>query len=241
MVSAFLLIYYTDVAGISATAAGRLFLVVRVWGGVTDLLAGRRVDRTDTRWGRFRPYLLFGSVPLLLLLVAMFSIPGGLDDSGKVVWAYVTYALFSLAYSFVNIPYGWCFAVSRERVARDPAVISVRQTVSMVRHNRPLLLPCASSALFLSGMFSLQTVGVYYARDVLGNADLYIVLILVQTVGMILASVAMPRAVEAVGKKRTYLMAGAFAALSAGAVAVAPARPRRSASPASGCSGSGWA
>jgi glucuronide carrier protein len=287
MVSAFLLIYYTDVAGISASVAGTLFLVVRVWGGVTDLFAGRRVDETDTRWGRFRPYLVFGSIPLLGLLVALFSIPGGLSAGGKIAWAYATYALFSLAYSFVNIPYGslsaamtqdpddraklssaravaasltilmiavvvspqisgggdlqrsltittivfavigyalylWCFAVSRETVQRDAAPVSLRDTASMVRHNRPLVLLCGSAVLFLTGMFAIQTVGVYYARDVLGNADLYIVLTLVQTVGMILASALVPLAVEAVGKKRTYIVAGLFAAGSAVAVALAP-------------------
>ena len=106
MVAVFLLIYYTDVAGVSASTAGTVLLVVRVWGGFTDLLAGRRVDETATRWGRFRPYLLFGSVPLLGLLVATFSIPGGLGGNATLVWAFVSYALFSLAYSFVNIPYG---------------------------------------------------------------------------------------------------------------------------------------
>jgi glucuronide carrier protein len=286
-VSAFLLIYYTDVAGISAAAAGTLFLVVRVWGGVTDLFAGRRVDETNTRWGRFRPYLLFGSVPLLLLLIALFSIPSGLSDSGKVVWAYVSYALFQLAYSFVNIPYGslsaamtqepderaklsssravaasitilaiavvvspqisgggdlqrsltittvvfaavglalylWCFSTSRETVQRDAEQVSLRETVAMMRRNRPLVLLCASSLLFLTGMFSLQTVGVYYARDVLGNADLYIVLTLVQTVGMIVASVLVPVAVETIGKKRTYLVAASIGAAGAVGVALAP-------------------
>ena len=82
MVSSFLLIYYTDVAGIPA-AAGTLFLVVRVWGGFTDLLAGRRVDATSTRWGKFRPYLLFGSPALLLLLVAVFTVPGVLRVGGN--------------------------------------------------------------------------------------------------------------------------------------------------------------
>src|SRR5689334_8035817 len=106
MVSAFLLIYYTDVVGVSAAAAGTLFLVVRVWGGLTDLYAGRRVDGTSTRWGRFRPYLLVGSAPLMLLLVALFSVPNGLGAGGKIAWAYLSYALFSPAYSFVNIPYG---------------------------------------------------------------------------------------------------------------------------------------
>src|SRR5215212_6845011 len=106
MVSAFLLIYYTDVAGISAATAGTLFLVARIWGGATDLFAGHRVDDTSTRWGRFRPYLLFGSVPLLVTLVAVFSIPGGLSDDAKIAWAFGSYAMFQLAYSFVNIPYG---------------------------------------------------------------------------------------------------------------------------------------
>jgi glucuronide carrier protein len=286
MVSAFLLIYYTDVAGISAATAGTLFLVVRVWGGVTDLFAGRRVDETETRWGRFRPYLLFGSVPLLALLVALFSIPGGLSDGGKVVWAYVSYALFSLAYSFVNIPYGslsaamtqepderaklstsramsasltillisvvvspqisgggdlqrsltfttvvfavigfalylWCFFTARERVRRDEEKVSLRETLSMMRRNRPLVVLCASTLLFLTGMFSVQTVGVYYARDVLGNADLYIVMTLVQTAGMIIASALIPKAVETAGKKRTYLVAGVIAVTAGVAIALA--------------------
>lgn len=257
MASAFLLIYYTDVAGISAAVAGTLFLVVRIWGGVADLIAGRTVDKTDTRWGKFRPYLLFAAAPLLLSLVALFSIPGGLGDGGKIAWAYASYALFSLAYSFVNIPYGslsaamtqdpderarlstarmtaanlvilgiavvvspqisgagdlqrsltittvvfalvgmvlylWCFSTTRETVARDAAKVSLRATVGMMRHNRPLLVLCASSLLFLTGMFSLQTVGVYYARDVLGDADLYIMLTVVQTAGMIAAAGLVP-------------------------------------------------
>lgn len=287
MVSAFLLIYYTNVAGISAATAGTLFLVVRVWGGFTDLYAGRRVDETQTRWGKFRPYVLFGSVPLLVLLVVLFSIPGGLSPGGKLVWAYASYALFQLAYSFVNIPYGslaaamtqvpddraklstsrsiaasltilviavavspqisgggnlqrsltittvafavlgfalylWCFATSRETVQRDVEKASLRETLGMMRHNRPLVLLCASSLVFLTGWFSLQTVAVYYARDVLGNANLYIVLTVVSTAGMVLAAALVPKAVEAVGKKRTYLGAGVIAAAAAVGFAVAP-------------------
>ena len=129
MVSAFLLIYYTDVAGISAATAGTLFLVVRVWGGFTDLFAGRGVDETETRWGKFRPYLLFGSVPLLVLLVALFSIPGGLSPGGKLVWAYVSYALFSLAYSFVNIPYG-SLAAAMTQVPDERAKLSTSRVIA---------------------------------------------------------------------------------------------------------------
>lgn len=286
-VSAFLLIYYTNVAGITAAAAGTLFLVVRIWGGFTDLFAGRRVDDTQTRWGKFRPYLLFGPVPLLVLLVAVFSIPGGLSLGGKLAWAYVSYALFQLAYSFVNIPYGslsaamtqlpddraklstsrsiaasltilliavavspqisgagnlqrsltittaafaiigfalylWCFTTSRETVRRDVETVSLRDTLRMMRHNRPLVLLCAATLLFLSGMFAQQTVAVYYARDVLGNANYYIVLTVVSTAGMILASALVPKAVEVAGKKHAYLVAGLIAAASAVGFALAP-------------------
>ena len=84
------------------------------------------------------------------------------------------------------------------------------------------ILVCASSLLFLTGMFSMQTVGVYYARDVLGNADLYIVMTVVQTVGMIIASLIVPEAVEAVGKRRTYLVAGVVAAIAGVGVVAAP-------------------
>jgi glucuronide carrier protein len=287
MVSAFLLIYYTDVAGISAATAGTLFLIVRVWGGVTDLIAGRRADATSTRWGKFRPYVLFGSIPLMGLLVALFSIPSGLSDDAKVIWAFVSYALFSLVYSFVNIPYGslsaamtqepgeraklstarmisasltilaiaiivspqiagggdlqhsltittlvfavtgvamyvWCFATSRETVQRDVTDVSLRDTIAMMRHNRPLVLLCASSLLVLTAMFSLQTVGVYYARDVLGNADLYIVMTIVQTAGMIIAAAVVPKAIAATGKKRTYIVAGAIAAAASIGIALTP-------------------
>jgi glucuronide carrier protein len=287
MVSAFVLIYYTDVAGISAAAAGTLLLLARVWGGFTDLFAGRRVDATSTRWGKFRPYLLFGPVPLLALLVAIFSIPSGLSEGGKLAWAFVTYALFSLAYSFVNIPYGslaaamtqepderarlsssravsasvtilliaaavapqiegsgdlqrsltittaifaaiglvlylWCFATSREAVQRETDKVGVRETVSMIRHNRPLVLLCASSLLFLTGMFSISTVAVYYARNVLGSADLYIVMTVVQTVLMVAAAAFVPKIAGALGKKRTYILAGTVAAISSVAFALAP-------------------
>lgn len=118
--------------------------------------------------------------------------------------------------------YLWCFAAAREGPQRSSERISVSATVDMMRHNRPLMVLCGSSLLFLAGMFSLQTVGVYYARDVLGNADLYIALTVVQTVGMIAAAGVVPKAVGAIGKKRTYILAGVITCVSGIAVAVAP-------------------
>ena len=93
----FLLVYYTDVAGISAAAAGTLLLVVRIFDAFADVFAGRVVDRAfSKRFGKFRPFIMFGSIPLLLLSVATFSVPQ-LGESGTLLYAYVTYAALGLA------------------------------------------------------------------------------------------------------------------------------------------------
>jgi glucuronide carrier protein len=102
----FLLYYYTDVAGITAAAVGTMFLVVRLWDAFADLLAGRLVDKTMTRWGKFRPFLMFGAVPLLFMSFLVFHVPTGASGSIKLLYAYGTYAVLGLVYSLVNIPYG---------------------------------------------------------------------------------------------------------------------------------------
>lgn len=106
MTSLFLLVYYTDVVGMSAAAAGTLFLVIRVWDAFADVFAGRVVDATMTRWGKFRPFFLFGAVPLMLLSVATFTVPALAEGATAVLLAYLTYGLLGLVYSLVNIPYG---------------------------------------------------------------------------------------------------------------------------------------
>ena len=102
----FLLIYYTNVVGLNPAPIATMFLVVRVWDAFADLAAGRLVDITRSRWGKFRPYLLFASLPLLLSSVALFSVPNFDSTTAKYVYAYVTYALLGFLYSLTNIPYG---------------------------------------------------------------------------------------------------------------------------------------
>lgn len=102
----FLLIYYTNVVGLHPAPIATMFLVVRAWDAFADLSAGRLVDLTRSRWGKFRPYLLFASLPLLLSSVALFSVPNFSTDTAKYVYAYVTYALLGFLYSLTNIPYG---------------------------------------------------------------------------------------------------------------------------------------
>ncbi len=103
-VMTYLLYFYTDVLGISAVAAGGVFAVARFIDAVSDPIMGMIAERTNSRWGRMRPYILFGSVPLALITVLTFTVPD-LSDVGKLVWAYVTYTMFGLIYTLVTIPY----------------------------------------------------------------------------------------------------------------------------------------
>ena len=100
----FLLYYYTDVFGISAAAAGTLLLVTRLWDAVTDPAMGAIADRTNTRHGKFRPYLLWVAVPYGAMGYLMFAGPD-LSDTGKLIYAYVTYALMMTLYTAINVPY----------------------------------------------------------------------------------------------------------------------------------------
>jgi GPH family glycoside/pentoside/hexuronide:cation symporter len=101
----FLLYFYTDVFGISAKSAGTMLLVTKVWDAINDPLFGYLADRTRTAWGRFRPYLIWMSVPFAVTGILTFYTPD-LTDQGKLVYAYITYTLLMMAYSAINIPYG---------------------------------------------------------------------------------------------------------------------------------------
>ena len=118
-------------AGISPAAAGTLLALVRIYNAVTDIVAGRIVDRTSTRWGRCRPFLLWGGLPLLLLSVTVFSVPTGWNTTGKLVYAGVTYGLLVTAYSFVNIPYG-SLASSMTQAPRERARLSASRTLMAI-------------------------------------------------------------------------------------------------------------
>jgi glucuronide carrier protein len=125
LAGAFLLYYYTDVAGISAAAVGTMFLVVRLWDAVADLIAGRAVDRTMTRWGKFRPFIMFGAIPLLFLSFLTFHVPAG-GTSLKLLYAYGTYAVLGLLYSLVNIPYGSLASAMTQSVHQRAKLVAAR-------------------------------------------------------------------------------------------------------------------
>ena len=100
----YLLFFYTEVFGLTPGAAGWLLLFSRLWDAVNDPMMGALADRTNTRWGKFRPYLLWIAIPIWAAGVLMFTTPE-LDESGKLVYAYVTYIFMMMMYTAVNIPY----------------------------------------------------------------------------------------------------------------------------------------
>ncbi len=98
------LFFYTDVFGITAAAAGTMFLVARLWDSFFDVFVGIMSDRTKTRWGKYRPYLLWFAIPFAVMGVITFYTPD-FGQTGKLIYAYVTYSLMMIVYSLINVPY----------------------------------------------------------------------------------------------------------------------------------------
>ncbi|MEM6698394.1 MAG: MFS transporter, partial [Bacteroidota bacterium] len=109
-VATFLFIFYTDVFGLSPYTVGGLFLVARFSDGISDVVMGILGDRTDTKYGKFRPWILWTALPLAVILSLLFTNPE-LGQNGKIVYAYITYIFFTLIYTANNIPYGALMAV----------------------------------------------------------------------------------------------------------------------------------
>ncbi len=103
-ITIYLLFFYTDVFGLAAVAAGTMIAVSRLLDALFDVVIGMFADRTTTRWGKFRPYILWGALPLAISAVLAFSTPS-FGGAPKIVYAYVTFIAFMFLYSAVNIPY----------------------------------------------------------------------------------------------------------------------------------------
>lgn len=121
----FLIYFYTDVFGLTARSAGQLMLVTRVFDAVSDPLVGYMADRTRSSWGRFRPYLLWMSLPLAITAVLTFTTPD-LPPTAKLVYAYVTYTAVMFAYTAINVPYSALMGVISADSAERTSVSTYR-------------------------------------------------------------------------------------------------------------------
>jgi sugar (glycoside-pentoside-hexuronide) transporter len=127
----FQLAFYTDTFGITAAAAGTLFLVVRVFDAAFDPLMGVVADRTNTRWGKFRPWVLWTAVPFGIMGFLTFATPD-LGPSGKLAYAYVTYILLMMVYSANNLPYSALSGVMTGDVVERTSLSSYRMVFAMM-------------------------------------------------------------------------------------------------------------
>ena len=111
----FLMIFYTDVFGISMSAVATLMLISRFWDAINDPIIGALTDKTHTRWGRFRPWLLFGAPITALVLILTFWAHPEWSQTAKIIYMAVTYCILVLGYTCVNLPYGTlCGAMTQD-------------------------------------------------------------------------------------------------------------------------------
>lgn len=135
----YLMIFYTDVFGMPAAVVGTMFLITRVWDSAFDPIIGVIADRTQSRWGKFRPYLLYLAVPFAVIGVLTFTTPD-FSDGGKVIYAYLTYSLMMMVYSAINVPYASLLGVMSAEPKDRNTLSTYRMTFAYIGSFIALLL-----------------------------------------------------------------------------------------------------
>ena len=175
----FLTYYYVDVWGIPATALLWLFPLVRAFGAFDDVIMGLIADRTNTRWGKFRPYLLFGAIPYGICGYLMFAGPN-LSPHGKIAYAFITYALMLISYTVINVPYSALLGV----ISPSPRTRTVASTYRFVG---------AFGAAFLISLFVRPLVKFLGAESEIRGFQLTMAIFAIVSVALILITFAMTR------------------------------------------------
>ncbi len=151
MLALYLTWFYTDVFGLAPEVVATLFLVIRIFDAFTDPIMGSICDHTQSRYGKFRPYILYLAVPFGIGAVVMFTTPD-LSPTGKLIYAYITYFVMSLIYTGINIPY-----------------CSILGNITLNERER---MSCLSWRFFLNGFATLiVTSSILPLSDYLGSGD----------------------------------------------------------------------
>ena len=139
MVSTYVNIYFINVLGISIFAAGLIVLIARVWDGFNDPIMGSIVDNTKTKMGKYRPFLLWGMLPLVLSTILIFQNPS-LSDELKTVYAGVVYILFGMSYTFANIPYMAMISTMTKDPDERTMLVTIKNIFVMVGGMLPMMI-----------------------------------------------------------------------------------------------------
>jgi len=152
----YLLFFYTDIFGLPAAAVGTMFLITRIWDTLFDPVVGVLSDRTRSRWGKFRPYLLWFALPFGLIGTLMFITPS-FGAVGKLVYAYLTYSLMMMVYSMINVPYASLLGVMSADVKERNILSSFRMVFAFIGSFVALILIEPLVKLFTESTGSAQT------------------------------------------------------------------------------------
>lgn len=131
-VSNFLMIFYTDVFGISMAAVSALMLFSRFWDAINDPIVGGLTDKTNTKWGRYRPWLLIAAPITAILLMLTFWAHPDWSDTAKVLYMVITYCLLVLGYTCVNIPYGTLCGAMTQDIDERAKINTSRSVAAMI-------------------------------------------------------------------------------------------------------------
>ena len=295
-VSGFVLLYYTDSVGIAAAFIGTMLFVCRLLDGITDISMGVLIEKTNTRWGKARPWLLFFCVPLAFSLILLFNVPGDFSETGKQIYIYATYILLaSICYTVINLPYNAMlprFSLSSHdrnivsaikglavivaalvisiitpflleafggqqaqgawtRIALIYALIALAMILvtffgvkekippSVTEEGKPAKVPVKKAlksllrnkyfylATFLFVAFYASTgigaVGIYFARDVLGDANLLGLISAIAIFPMLVAIPILPAVYKKFGKRNVMLAGALVSALGCALQLIEPA------------------
>ncbi|WP_321335182.1 MFS transporter [uncultured Bacteroides sp.] len=146
----YLMIFYTDVFGLPAAMVGTMFLITRIWDSAFDPIVGIVADRTHSRWGKFRPYLLYLAIPFALIGIFTFTTPS-LSNTGKLIYAYVTYSLMMMVYSGINVPYASLLGVMSPDTKVRNTLSAYRMTFAYIGSFIALLLFMPMANFFSGG------------------------------------------------------------------------------------------
>lgn len=128
----FLMIFYTDVFGISMSAVAALMLFSRFWDAINDPIVGGLTDSTNTRWGRYRPWLLIAAPLTAVVLIASFWAHPDWNDTVKIVYMIITYCILVLGYTCVNIPYGTLCGAMTQNIEERAKINTFRSVSAMI-------------------------------------------------------------------------------------------------------------